>query len=595
MTAVHLSAPQSRIRCRALLLVGFLVAVTGCGRKTVIPQGVQTNAGGLDQNIIESALDNLNHLAEFDPDQILDQLVRRLNEWNRQDKTKVAMQIDGLVATLPDQQRLLDDLESPKYTLLDAYYLRETKFMRDIATQVCDGVFDDMDKAQRLFAWTVDNIDLVPADSPGGEPLAQMPWLSVLTGTGRPYDRAWVFALLARQANLDVVLLAVPHPVQQQPMLWSTAFVHDGKLYLFDQFYGVPFLNRTGDGVATLAELLRDPELMGQFGTANNPYPITAEGIKGRIDAMVVAERQCLTRRMKKIQQRLGASLGVLTCRPSDLAARLESIKHVKRTLIWRWPYQAEAALFEKDSRHHSAIQQRIAAFSKLRSGAVNPLWSGRIRHLQGRYASTGDLENTVEDGQGSDLGLADRGAKSLYLESRTILSEVNEADLPEKQREIFARLQIRMDEIRSYATYWLGNISMDEQNFDLAKYYFEETIRNWPDSRLAESAKMRLARSYEAKGEKERAIEAYLAVGGEAATACQLRARRLGSPASQEQREDATPNSNGAVNGAAKAETKNDLQQDGRQPAQDETEDAVSEEGPAEEKEKVVDKVEDK
>ncbi|NIP86710.1 MAG: hypothetical protein GTO03_14580 [Planctomycetales bacterium] len=166
--------------------------------------------------------------------------------------------------------------------------------------------------------------------------------------------------------------------------------------------------------------------------------------------------------------------------------------------------------------------------FGKFRAGAVNPLWSGRIRQLQGRSASTGELAEAVEESRDSDLGLADRGAKSLYLQSRTILSDASDAEVPEEIQDRWEKLQRRSDRIRCQATYWLGVISLEEQKPKLAEFYFTELLTQWPDSELAGSAQLQRARAYQAQGQREKALQQYRTLAGGGALAGQLEAKRL-------------------------------------------------------------------
>ena len=71
-----------------------------------------------------------------------------------------------------------------------------------------------------------------------------------------PLQCAWVFMLLARQAGLDVVLLAVP-PIaksgsNRRP--WVAALFSSDDFYLFDFTYGLPIPGPNGEGIATLRQ-----------------------------------------------------------------------------------------------------------------------------------------------------------------------------------------------------------------------------------------------------------------------------------------------------------------------------------------------------
>jgi tetratricopeptide (TPR) repeat protein len=201
---------------------------------------------------------------------------------------------------------------------------------------------------------------------------------------------------------------------------------------------------------------------------------------------------------------------------------------HVGRTRIWTWPYQAEVLVYTPGTPSNKEMQQGLSIFTKLRPGSVNPLWSGRIRQLQGRYASTGELAEAVEEGRDSDLGLTDRGAKSLYLQSRTLLSEAVGQEIPADLQEKFDQLQRRADQIRRQATYWLGVLSLDEKKYDLAQFYFQELLKHWPTGNQSAPARFHLARSYQAQGDRQKAIENYRSVEGGLALGSKVRAKRL-------------------------------------------------------------------
>ncbi|NIL98015.1 MAG: hypothetical protein GTO53_09640 [Planctomycetales bacterium] len=518
----------------ALLLA--LAVLAGCERKAVVPRpAVTSDRRQAGDEVFRFAVENLNRLAEFDPQEILAQVLTRLNQWARVDKTQVAMPVDPLIATLPRavHQNLLNDLASRKYTMSDAYYLREAVFLRDIARHVCSGVFEPLEKAQKLFAWTANNIDLIQTADPQQEPIAQMPWLTVLSGVGRPLDRAWVFARLARQQKLDVVLLAVPladSPALQQ--LWCTALLHDGQLYLFDPNYGLPLYGPLGKRVATLREVQENPELLRQFDLPGQPYPIEADQVR-QVEVFVVAERQCLSQRMKKIEARLGAQLQVvLTYRPSAVATVVDAMPRVGRTRIWTWPYQAEEMVYRPGTPSNEALQSRLSIFAKRQAGSVNPLWSGRIRQLQGRYASTGQVAEAVEEDRARDLGLGDRGAKSLYLESRTMFSDAVGQEIPAQLQEKFEKLQRRANQMRRQATYWLGVLSLDENKYELAQFYFKEILAHWPNSDLADPARFGLARAHQELGNQSKAIETYRSIQGSLAPGSKIRAKIMAEAA---------------------------------------------------------------
>ena len=133
---------------------------------------------------------------------------------------------------------------------------------------------DDRFRAARLFDWTVRNIQLERDESPR-QRVPRQPWQVLLLGRGTAIERAWVFMLLARQQQLDVVLLATPdRQTAGQWHLWLPAQLVEGQLYLFDTELGLAVPGPKGHGVATLEQAASDGSLLRRLDAANRPYPV---------------------------------------------------------------------------------------------------------------------------------------------------------------------------------------------------------------------------------------------------------------------------------------------------------------------------------
>ena len=93
----------------ALSLLLVLGAGGGCGRHSSGDgenrRGPTVSAGAEEDQLILSLADNLNHLEEFEADQILPQIRHRLDQWVEQKKPQVDWQPDPLVETLPEPLR----------------------------------------------------------------------------------------------------------------------------------------------------------------------------------------------------------------------------------------------------------------------------------------------------------------------------------------------------------------------------------------------------------------------------------------------------------------------------------------------------------
>lgn len=569
-----------------LCLVAMLLAVSlaGCQEKTIIPTvSGSEEATRHDEALFSYAVENLNRLSEFNPDEILGQIVDRLNQWARSDTSTVPWQPDDLIATLPNTLQtpgLMRDLSTSQFRPYDGAFLREVVMMRDISRHVCGGVYDDLAKARLLFQWTVNNINIDPEPT-SVEPIrGQMPWQTTVFGHGRAVERAWVFMVLARQQNLDVVLLTVPS--DKQPggyRIWCTALVRGDSLFLFDHVYGVAIPSSNDGGVATLAEVAKDDALLRQLDLEGTPYPFGAKDAQ-KVNVYIEAGRQFLSRRMKKVELRLsGTNRMVLTTQPSMLAARLEKLPHVDSIRMWPLPFEFEQ-LFFKGSPSQQAIGAQMRLFSPFMVGRANPLWRARLKHFEGRFESLdiaatarAKSRKTVEE----QRTVSREGAKQLYLSARSIIGMLDDQEMKDDERVEWREFS---DAMRQAATFWLGMISADEKNYELAKYYFQECQKNWPKGdknwplgQWQSQVNLQLAHTLQSLGEKEKAIEHYRRVAYPANLGARLRLRKLGANAAttdkqkpvEEKSEQGTAEQEKSEQGTADGERR-----DGENPDQD-------------------------
>ena len=129
-----------------------------------------------------------------------------------------------------------------------------------------------------------------------------------MLGHGTAVDRAWLFALLARQIDLDVVLLYLPQAAgpDESPTLtlWTVGILHNGEIYLFDPTYGLP-LPGPDQSIATLTDVQQNAALLRAWDTAEKPYWVTKAMVE-QVVPFVEASPQSLSKRMKSVQMALG-------------------------------------------------------------------------------------------------------------------------------------------------------------------------------------------------------------------------------------------------------------------------------------------------
>jgi len=194
--------------------------------------------------------------------EMLKQIVTRLNQWVESQQAPPDWELDATVTALPESVRrsvALRDLDRLKYTSYDGFALREAFWMHDLSNWARGERLHAVDRAKRLFDWTVRNIQLDPEpdyriwkhvelgeveaifqgvafgdvhlqredgtvlevrlQDLGQDDVAwigeharppQMAWETLFFGRGTAIERAWVFMLLCRQQRLDTAYIVLP-------------------------------------------------------------------------------------------------------------------------------------------------------------------------------------------------------------------------------------------------------------------------------------------------------------------------------------------------------------------------------------------------
>ena len=438
-----------------------LLAIVGCGgpKKSPTISSSSAHSAASEQTqyrneLLRSAINIVNTPEQFDDEnQANVQIVEQLNQWRRlgqessrgsvpkelqrpklpdddhetdpkssnETGSSAADEHDPLVETLPHTKdknlletrwvrRLNDDAFDPLY---DGTFLREAALLRDVAGHVEPANLDELSVAEAVFDWTVRNIQL--ETPPGANPTPDELWLdrhlpleTIFFGRGTPLQRAWVFMLLARQAGLNVVLLATPDPRNPDEVRpWATALVSGGELYLFDYTYGLPIPGPKGKGIATLSQAAADDGILRQMDTADRPYPRRAADL----EKMIVLLEACpgyLERRMKLLESQLsGRDRMTLSTSPTALADKLRDMKHVGQIKLWALPYETleQRRTLPPELRRPAALermpfsiaadpeqtskQEQQSDDSRHRPRPVFALRLGRLLQLRGMFGGT--------------------------------------------------------------------------------------------------------------------------------------------------------------------------------------------------------------
>jgi tetratricopeptide (TPR) repeat protein len=223
---------------------------------------------------------------------------------------------------------------------------------------------------------------------------------------------------------------------------------------------------------------------------------------------------------MKLVESHLVAQQKmVLSVSASTQAERLRAAAHATQTRIWNLPYQT---LERRSHLGLDGVLRRLDSFLPFYSLSGTPLYKGRVLHLKGRFF---DTQGAIECYQAArpateDLarGLQDK-ARAYY--ETILLPRIK--DLPaDKQKEASLRAQqeavgaIQMEFTsilrgKIDASYWLGLIAYEQENYPSAIDYFRKrTLEVTPNGPRTAGAHYNLARSYEALGQTQKAVEEY-------------------------------------------------------------------------------------
>jgi tetratricopeptide (TPR) repeat protein len=373
--------------------------------------------------------------------------------------------------------------------------LQEAIWLRDISAWAKADGLSDLEVAGALFDWTVRNIQL---DTPPEAVIIHRPWQALMYGHGTAEQRAWVFAELCRQQQLDVVMLAVASG-EEEPEWWLPALVSDGNLHLFDTRLGLPLPGAATGSVATLAEVVANPELLNQLAVEGaDPYSISAEVFQQedgpRVTAWLVASHLQLSRRAAELQQVLeGEDFVVLAADCRRVVKDLAPTGNFAEVGLWPLPMRS---LLEE---HNMSLQARSLAAQRFLIFAQRPqLWKARVLHFQG----TKDIPLEERSDPLAQPNLGHREATHLYQNPSVRPSEKMLRTLEQAKQAIY-----RMT--KADASYWLGLLSYDVGKYEVAADWLgTRTLKATPDGPWTAGARYNLARTREALGDVAEAIE---------------------------------------------------------------------------------------
>jgi len=454
----------------------------------------------------------------------LEQLLERANQWLRNlPEDGQSWETEPLVSQLPAALRetkplaaLLAEqsLKSGPFAPSEAQQLQQAIWLRDISRWAKGEATAPVEVARALFDWTVRNIQLDSPDQPG---YVHQPWQALMYGHGTARHRAWVFAELCRQQQLDVVMLAA------DGQWWLPALFDEGQLTLFDSRLGLPIAGPELGSVATLAQVVAEPTLLSDLDIAGedagedveeeHKYPVTAEMLD-TITAWPVATPLQLAERARLLEQSLrGDDFVVLSANVRQLAEELAKQTVVDDVQLWPFPLESVLAENTMSPRQRLEAGQRFLAF------AQRPrLWKARVLHFQG----TKDIPLEQRNDPLAQPDLGHRQATALYQDPRIRPPNVLLERIDPTKRALY--LTVKGD-----ASYWLGLLSYDLGKYQIAEDWLaRRTLAATPNGPWTASARYNLARTHEALGDLPAAIELLESEDSPQRHGNLLRARRL-------------------------------------------------------------------
>jgi hypothetical protein len=433
----------------------------------------------------------------------LRQMVEHANQWLRnQPAPKDKWQPDPMLQQLPEDLRksqgvaeaiALENLRDGVFAEWEGRLLQQAVWCRDISQWAGGNTVTDPPPkvAAALFDWTVRNVQL---DRDDGAATIHHPWQALVYGHGSAEHRAWVFVELCRQQGIDAALLRPEGGNEKSPLL-AAAFIV-GELYLFDPQLGLP-LAVVDDRPATLKEILAEPEKLRQLDVDDLSYPLQADRLKS-LEALVVASPLQLSQRSARLEAALeGENFVKLSANASKLAGRLKHVPEVKSVALWTEPFEALAR------EQTIKISLRRLAAAEFAPFADRPkLWQARVLHFQGNK----DVRAEERNDPLADPRLGHNEALEKY-QDRTVRPPKSVLDKLEPAKQKVYRAA------KAEASYWLGLLSYDRGNFDVAEFWLgERTLDEAPKGPWADGARYNLARAHEAQGDAPKAIKLLMA-----------------------------------------------------------------------------------
>jgi hypothetical protein len=510
-TAVALAATGSLPGCGARPAPAVSAAATDSARGAARPAAPAATSAAR-QKLLAGAVAVLDRFDDFDEARGSELVFDRLAQWSRVAAASSgdSWRPDPLLDTVPERLRAAapEPLDAVGFAAVpDVTFLRDERWLADIARVARGDAVDDVAIATNLFRWTVRSLalvsdpPLVPSETNPGSRWF-LPGEILLAGRASAPQRAWIFLALLRHAGLTGVMLATSDAAGGNARPWVPAVVSDGEAYLFEPAYGMPIAGPEGRGVATVNEAAREPAILEALSLPDRPYRVQSPDLE-RLSVLVAADAWTASRRMAALDADVRSAREMrITVDASAAADAARSVlpeaARERPAGVWEFPWETVArrrtpggAVAAAAMRELAPLQIALVPTDGAGAGRpMRPLYAARLREFRG------ELDGPT-------------GAKTAYLAARPGRDVIAAAvrGLPAEQAEAARRLYGQMKED---AAYWLGVLTLSEGEYGAAIDYLRRmTLEAAPDSRWADAAQVNLAQAYLGLGKPSEAVAA--------------------------------------------------------------------------------------
>lgn len=251
-------------------------------------------------------------------------VVQQMNEYfNRAPGSRPEPPSDAQRDFLKQQFHLdepeLAEVAGGNYTALDANYLDLCLLSRDALRALLGQ--EDLGKQSRspeqvaaVFGWVMRQVQQIGRPAKPFPPHFMVradevvpPQFILRRGEGMPIERALIFLALLQQLDVPGCLLLTP--AENGLRFWACGALieQEGRpqVFVFDPRLGLPLPGPNGRGIATLAQLSAQPELLKLLTVDEKyPYDVTPEQVK-RAEVHLVCPISAVAPRLRYLQDRL--------------------------------------------------------------------------------------------------------------------------------------------------------------------------------------------------------------------------------------------------------------------------------------------------